>query len=583
VFSRSGLALDAMTLCEAFQQTAVQHADRTALRTPANTFSATWHEYARRVDGVAAGLAGAGVRRGDTVALMLTNRPEAVIVDTAAMHLGAVPFSIYNTSSSQQIEYLLRHARCRLIITEERFAAAVEPLANGHVIVIDGESGLDELESKAASRLDLEAAWRSIAPDDVATLIYTSGTTGPPKAVELTHSNLLWQTRLVDRVLPLRAGGRTLSYLPMAHVADRCATHYAALVAGLEVTFVADPAQVPAALAEVRPTTWGAVPRVWEKLKAGLEARFDRETAETVADAIAAVRAEQAGQAPGSALRKARERGEQTIFGALRAQLGLDELDHAISGAAPIASEVLEFFAAIGIPICEGWGMSELSFIATLNPPDAIRIGTVGMALPGMELVVAPDGELLIRGPTLMRGYRDDARQTAESLEPDGWLRTGDIGLIDDDGYVRIVDRKKELIINAAGKNMSPSNIENTLKAACQLIGTAVAIGDRRPYITALLLLDPPAVASFAETHGLESASATEPMVRAAVDAGVRRANERLSRVEQIKRYTVLPGEWEPGGDELTPTMKLKRHPIAQKYAAEIEAMYAQSRRSSAG
>jgi long-subunit acyl-CoA synthetase (AMP-forming) len=240
---------------------------------------------------------------------------------------------------------------------------------------------------------------------------------------------------------------------------------------------------------------------------------------------------------------------------------------------------VLEFFAALGLPICEVWGMSETSLIATINPQDAIRIGTVGVPLPGVELSLADDGELLVRGPIVMRGYRNDPERTAETIDADGWLHTGDIAEIDADGYVRIVDRKKELIINSAGKNMSPANIENKLKASCPLIGSAIAIGDRRPYNTALIVLDPVAAASFAAAHGLAAATAAElaaePAIQAEVQAGVERANASLSRVEQIKRHTLLAEEWQPGGEELTPTMKLRRKPIAAKYAAAIDAMYA--------
>jgi long-chain acyl-CoA synthetase len=331
----------------------------------------------------------------------------------------------------------------------------------------------------------------------------------------------------------------------------------------------------------------GAVPRIWEKLKAALEAGFAAEPdqqrrvalARALALALEVVRCEQAGEAVPPERRRARERADAEVFAGVRERLGLDRVEYLISGAAPIAAEVLEFFAALGLPICEVWGMSEASLIATINPRDKIRIGTVGTALPGIELSLAADGELLVRGPTIMRGYRGDPRRTAEAIDAEGWLHSGDIAEIDADGYVTIVDRKKELIINAGGKNMSPSNIENRLKAACPLIGSAVAIGDRRPYNTALIVLDPMAAAAFAAAHGLpassSSALAEHPAVRAEVLAGVERANASLSRVEQIKRHKVLSEEWQPGGDELTPTMKLRRRPIAEKYAAEIDEMYA--------
>jgi long-chain acyl-CoA synthetase len=592
---REGLALDSVSLCEAFQRTVDRYAEQAALRTLGGRQENTWHEYGERVRAVAAGLAAEGIRAGDTVAMMLANGPETVIVDTAAMHLGAIPFSIYNTSSAEQVEYLFAHAECRVVVTEERFAelvasvAAKLPLLESVFVVEgagEGTRALAELEAAGSEDFDFEGSWRAVEGEDVATLIYTSGTTGPPKAVELTHANLLAQIELVDRVMPLRPGGRAVSYLPMAHLADRCASHYSALVSGATVTFVADMTQVLAAVVEVHPTAWGAVPRVWEKLKAALEAGFAAEPdeqrraaiAEALAQGLAAVRAEQAGETSNQTGEVTRAAAEREIFAPLRAQLGLDEVEYLISGAAPIAPEVLEFFAVLGLPICELWGMTELSLIATTNRPGAIRIGTVGPALPEIELSLAEDGELLVRGPTVMRGYREDAERTAETIDADGWLHTGDIAEIDGDGYVTIVDRKKELIINAGGKNMSPANIENKIKAACPLVGSVVAIGDRRPYNTALVVLDPIAAAGFAGTHGLSAttpdALALEPAIVQKVSEGIERANVSLSRVEQIKRHTILPEEWQPGGDELTPTMKLRRKPISEKYAAQIEAMY---------
>jgi long-subunit acyl-CoA synthetase (AMP-forming) len=594
--TRAGLALDSATLCEAFQRTAEYHAERVALRTPGGAVEITWREYAERVRALAAGLAALGIARGDTVAIMLANRPEAVIVDTAAMHLGAIPFSIYNTSSFEQAEYLFAHAQCRVVVTEAQFAEIVLDVAErldslDHVFLVDGEAAgartLADLESGGREDFDLDSAWRRVSDDDVATLIYTSGTTGPPKAVELTHANLLSEARLMDRVFPMEPAGRVISYLPMAHLADRGTAHYGSLVSGACATFVSDMQQVIAAVIDARPTVWGAVPRVWEKLKAALEAGFAAEPDEqrraavsgALERALELVRAEQAGEPVAAELRAACALADVEIFCKLRAQLGLDQVRYLVSGAAPIAPEVLEFFAALGLPICEVWGMSETSLIATINPQDAIRIGTVGVPLPGVELSLADDGELLVRGPIVMRGYRNDPARTAETIDAEGWLHTGDIAEIDADGYVRIVDRKKELIINSAGKNMSPANIENKLKAACPLIGSAVAIGDRRPYNTALIVLDPVAAASFAAADGLAAATpaelAAEPAIQAEVQAGVERANASLSRVEQIKRHTLLAEEWQPGGEELTPTMKLRRKPIAAKYEVAIDAMYA--------
>jgi len=457
----------------------------------------------------------------------------------------------------------------------------------------DGAVALERLEADGAGdgELDLSAAWRRVEPADLLTLIYTSGTTGPPKGVEITHGNMLAQLRATTSMLPLEPGDRSVSYLPSAHIADRWAAHYTGMTFAVEITSIPDPRAVAAALPEVRPTVWGAVPRVWERMHAALEAAVttadeERRTAMRWAldCGLRRVRAEQAamrgeGAGPDPALLTECSRADELVLAPVRARLGLDHARWLVSGAAPIAIELLEYFAAMGLPILELWGMSEVSCCGTINVPGRAIIGTVGVALPGVELHLAGDGELLLRGDTVMRGYRNDPEKTAEAIDDDGWLHTGDIATIDAEGYVRIVDRKKELIINAAGKNMSPANIESALKTSSPLIGQAVCIGDRRPYNTALLVLDPDGAAAWAASHGMDGADpvalAADPRVRAALDEAVEAANARLARVEQIKRFAVLPELWEPGGDELTPTMKLKRRPIAEKYAAEIEALYA--------
>jgi long-chain acyl-CoA synthetase len=564
--ARSGAppGLEAATLCEAFQRSASELADEVALRTLGDATSITWREYAQRVRDLAAGLAGLGVERGDTVALMLTNRPEYHLVDVAAMHLGAVAFSVYNTSSPEQIEYLLGDAGNRVLVTEAAFLDRVQAAqprcpALEHVVVVDA---LDELAAGGDPGFDFDAAWRAVSPDDLVTLIYTSGTTGPPKGVQLTHANVMAQWRAIHAVMPRPAGGRVVSYLPAAHVADRVITHYAALLYGTQLTDCPDPREVIAHLPDVRPTLWGAVPRIWEKLKAALEAGMDDATR-------AAVDAARDGRATPA---------DEQVLGRLREQLGLDAAEHHIVGAAPTPPDVLEFFSSLGMNVCELWGMSETCGVATLNPADRVRIGTVGPPLPTVELRLADDGEVLVRGPMCTSGYRDMPDKTAELRDGDGWLHTGDIGELDADGYLRIVDRKKELIINAAGKNMSPANIESALKSASPLIGQACVIGDRRPYNVALLVLDPDALPVFAAAHDLDaealgSLGAAETLIAAVADA-VAGANARLSRVEQIKKFKILDEDWLPGGDELTPTMKLKRKPIAEKYGDEIEALY---------
>ncbi|MGQ0632949.1 MAG: AMP-dependent synthetase/ligase [Sporichthyaceae bacterium] len=551
-------ALAATTLCEAFQITAAAHSDRIALRTPDDSISITFAEYAEQVRRLAAGLAGLGVGPGDTVALMMRNRPEFNLVDTAAMHLGAVPFSIYNSSTPDQIAYLFGNAGNRVVVCEEAFLATVRAAGTAieHIVCVDGGNAgtlsLDDVAARASADFDFEATWRAVAPDDVLTLIYTSGTTGPPKGVQLTHAGMMTQVRGTSAYLPATPGGAILSYLPSAHIADRWSHHYhASMCFGATVTALADPTALVPALQSCRPTMWGGVPRVYEKLMAGLQ---------------------------GMGLVDPAVLPPEVRAGAL-AKLGLDRVEWSVCGAAPIAVETLHYFTALGLPVQEVFGMSETSCCVTVNPPEDIRPGKVGLPVPGAELALADDGELLVRGPLVMTGYRGDPERTAEAIDADGWLHTGDIATIDDDGYVAIVDRKKEIIINAAGKNMSPANIEQRLKASHVLIGQAVCIGDGRRYNVALLVLDPDASAAYAARTGLADGSpatlTADPVVRKTIADAVEAANAQLSRVEQIKKFTVLDVDWLPGGDELTPTMKLKRKPIEAKYTADIEALYA--------
>jgi long-chain acyl-CoA synthetase len=549
-------ALDAATLCEAFQWTASERASSVALRTPGEGTSITFAEYAERVRAIAGGLAGLGVGRGDTVALMLLNRPEFHLVDTATLHLGATPFSVYNTSTADQIQYLFGNARNSVVVTEPGFLPVLRDVKGiEHVVLVEGDEAgtlpIARLEQSAPAGFDFEAAWRAVQPEDVATLIYTSGTTGPPKGVELTHTSLMAEVRSMVARLPTSPGGRSTSFLPSAHIADRWASHYqGSIVMGNTITSIADPRTVVAHLPEVRPTVWGSVPRVWEKLKAALEAQGIANPAALSEDQKATI----------------------------RERLGLDQCEALVVGAAPTPIEVLAFFGDLGLEICEVWGMSETSCCATCNPPGAVKLGTCGPAVDACELSLADDRELLVRGDLVMKGYRADPAKTREAIDDDGWLHTGDVAEIDEHGYLKIVDRKKELIINATGKNMSPANIEARLKSSHPLIGQAVAIGDRRPYNVALIVLDPDACGAFAREHALDDGSpaslASDERVQSAVAAAVDEANSHLSRVEQIKRFEILPAEWEPGGLELTPTMKLKRRPIAERYAEEIEALY---------
>jgi long-subunit acyl-CoA synthetase (AMP-forming) len=539
------------TITQAFLRTAAERPDEVAYRTRGDEISITWSEARTRVGELAGRLSALGLGRGDMVALMLANRPEFQICDLAVLMTGATPFSVYQTSPPNQIQYIVGDAGSRVLITEQAFLGKIvearrELPGLETIVVIDGEApegvlGLDDLPAADAS-FDLEAAAAAVQPDDLLTLIYTSGTTGPPKGVEIMHSNFFaYSAGLLDSVPNLKPGSNVISWLPNAHVAERDAHHYLPILCGMQVTCCPDGRQILDYLAEVRPSWFFSVPRIWEKLQ-------------TRAETLLAA-------------------GEPDVVRAI----GLDRANCHI-GAAPAAPELIEFFLGIGVELSEIWGMSETSGAGTMNPVGAAKIGSSGRPVRNLEMKLAEDGEILVRGPIMMRGYRNKPEATKAAYTDDGWFLTGDIGELDDDGYVRIVDRKKELIINAAGKNMSPANIESALKSASPLIGQACVIGDGRPYNTALVVLDPEYAPSWAGKQGLPDTSipglAGDERVREAVQEGVERANATLSRVEQIKYFSIVPADWPPAGDELTPTMKLKRKPIAEKYADAIDAMY---------
>ncbi|HEV3047977.1 MAG TPA: long-chain fatty acid--CoA ligase [Solirubrobacteraceae bacterium] len=589
----AGLA--ASTLAQAFRATAAERAGEVAIRTKQDEFSITWGELRERVDALAGGLAKLGVQRGDTVALMLSNRPEFHLCDLAAMMLGAAPFSLYTTYTPEQIRYLIEDAGAKVVICEQQYLPQVREARRelprlDYVIVVDGQAPLGTLAladvEGSDPDFDVEAAVAGIQPSDVLTLIYTSGTTGPPKGVQLSHRNLHAVVQSTRGMIEFPRDGRVISWLPAAHIAERNAHHYLPIVFGLQITCCDDPRQVLSYLPEVRPSWFFAVPRIWEKLKAGLEAMVAGQPEERRAELQAAldagvrkVRLEQAGEPVPAELAAEVARADAEVFAGLRAMLGLDKVEAINVGAAPTPIEVLEFFHAIGLPLAELWGMSETCGAGSVNPRERIKLGTVGPPAPGVEIKLDEDGEVLVRSDVVMLGYRNLPEKTSETFAEGGWLRTGDIGVFDEDGYLKIVDRKKELIINAAGKNMSPANIEATLKSASPLIGQAVCIGDRRPYNTALIVLDADFAPVWAGQQGIEETSlealAAEQRMRAAVQQAVDAANAKLARVEQIKRFEIVRGDWLPGGEELTPTMKLKRKPIAEKYAEAIDAMYA--------
>ncbi|MBF6125956.1 AMP-dependent synthetase/ligase [Nocardia brasiliensis] len=586
------------TLCAAFQANVAKYSDAVALRTFGGAVSITWREYGERVRAIATGLAALGVAPGDTVAIMLTNRPEFHLCDTAVLHTGATPFSVYNTNPVDLLTYQFDNSGAKVVICEQQFApkileavakAAEQGIHVQHVISVDeapaGTLSLAEVEQRTADGFDFDDTWRKVRPEDLLTIVYTSGTTGPPKGVELTHTNFIENARVLDQFGGGTADDRVISYLPDAHAANRWFAHYLTMLTGAQITTVPDFKQVAAALGEVHPSVFLGVPRVWVKVKGALEERFAAESPvkrRLVRWAIdigrKQARAVSDGRTLGALDRVQLGLADRLVLAPIRERLGLDKVRVAVTGSVAIPPEVHEFFLGLGLPLCEGYGMSECTAGATLNPPERIKIGTVGTVLPGAEIMLAEDGEVLIRGKMVMRGYRNDPAKTAETIDADGWLHTGDIGSIDSDGYLSIIDRKKELIINAAGKNMSPANIENTVTDNCSLVSTVVVIGEQRPFNTALLLLDPDLAAAYAQRHNLTGTTVAElakdPVILTAIEEGIAAANSKLSRVEQIKKYIVLPEVWENGSDYLTATGKLKRKPISSGYTDTIEALY---------
>jgi len=587
------MAAEETTMAMALRRTASIHADVLAVRTADDSTRLTWAELLTEVDSFAGGLRKLGVERDQTVALMLGNQPEFHIADMAVVTAGGTPFSIYQTYTPDQIAYVIGDADARTAIVSAEYLPVMlearKQLPDLQTVIAIGSEHQDTIswESVLGSNpeFDAQQAAEEVQPEDVLTLIYTSGTTGPPKGVELTHGNLVPVVRAVADLVHLEPGDRLISWLPAAHIAERDAHHYIPIVYGASITCCPNPREIIQFLPQVRPNWFFAVPRIWEKLKAGLEAMLAAQDPEQAAplraaldDAIEAVRLKQDGKEVPAGLAERVAAADATHFKGLREMLGLDMVRTVGVGAAPTPRDVLEFFHAIGIELAELWGMSETCGYGTLNPPGKARIGTVGPPSPGAEIVIADDGEVLIRGACVMKGYRNQPEATKETIDSDGWLHTGDIGAFDSAGYLKIVDRKKEIIINAAGKNMSPANIEATIKSSSPLIGQVCVIGDSRPYNTALIVLDADMAPAWAAQNGLEgldfAAISADPKLLAAVEAAVEAGNQKLARVEQIKRFRVLLADWAPGGEELTPTMKLKRKPIAAKYSEQIEELY---------
>lgn len=599
-------AVAGQTICTALAATAARHGGRPAYsdRIDGEWRTLTWADTRTRALETAAGFAALGLEAGDVVALMMPNRSEHVLADLGAVHAGGVPTTVYATLAPDQVAFVAGHCSARYAVLDGadqlgRWLPVLDRLPNlRKIIVVDSGAcppgdrflawdDFTELGRRglAADPLAIDRRWQAVGPGDTATLLYTSGTTGDPKGVLITHSMALHEAEMVERssVLPEHPAG--ISYLPFAHIADRVLSYYLPVRLASHVHFCPDPAQLTTVLGEVRPHSFFGVPRVWEKIMAGIQAVLSAERDEARKRAVAAaldagrayVTAQEHGNTLTPPITEAFERADRTVLTPMRALLGLDRVRQASSAAAPLPVEVARFFAGLGLKIFDAYGMTETTGAITANLADSFKLGTVGRPFPGVELRLADDGEILVRGATCTPGYLNRPDATAGLIDGDGWVHTGDIGRLDEDGFLTVVDRKKELIITAGGENIAPSLVENHLKEH-PLVGQALAFGDRRPYVVALITLDGEVAPVWAAAHGVDTtdlaALADHPLVLEEVARAVEDANARLARVQQVKRWRLLTAEWTAESEELTPTLKLKRRVVHTKYASEIDSLY---------
>ena len=585
------------TLLERFEATAAAYADRPAMaRKRAGAWARiTWAEYRGAVRQAARAFVATGVGPGRGVVLLSSNRPEWFVANLATIAAGAHPAGIYTNSTPEQCRYITEHAEAAVAVVEDRASlerlqgAGGRPVGLEAIVLLDGEPSepgvvsWNDFLARGGAEHDAEVLRRTAAaqPDDVATLIYTSGTTGTPKGVMLTQRNLSFIAEKAREILPVGGEDRLISYLPLSHIAEQVASHLLSIATGACVHFAESLEKLPENLREVRPHVFLGVPRVWEKIQAGMQAAGAQ--ASPLRRRIAAW-ARGVGSAGGRADQEGRPRpwtyrvADRLVFSKVRARLGFDETRILVVSAAPIARETLDYFQSLGLPIMDIYGMSECTGPTTVSVPTRYRLGWAGCALPGTELRIAKDGEILMRGPHVFRGYFKNEEATRETLDSDGWLHSGDVGQIDERGFLRVTDRKKELLITSGGKNVAPQRLEGRLKQI-PAVSQAVAIGDRRPYVVALLTLDPLRVVTEAEKAGSPARTPEEaarcPVFRSYVEKQVEEVNRSLARYESIKKIALLPRELSVETGELTPTLKLKRRIILERHKAAIDALHA--------
>jgi long-chain acyl-CoA synthetase len=600
---------DELTLPDLLLRNAEDHGELPALSWREGGSTArttlTWSEVRSEVALLAAGYAILGVERGEQVLLMMGNRPEHWLSDLALAHLGAVPVTVYGTAAPEQIAHIARHSRARFAVVEgarevERWEPVLEdPRARLRKLVVVEAGGAGrhgtyaalaaqgaELYDKAAKEAGaaFEKGLREIRPTDPLTVLYTSGTTGDPKAVVVSHRNVVLNGVALDGVAELPGHAEHICYLPFAHIAERMLGIYLPVFRASHVHLCPDPSAVAASARELHPAQFFGVPRVWEKLATSLRSALallpeERRTAVEAAGEIARehIGYRERGQRPPAGLAAAHARAKAEVLDPLLAMAGFDRLVWTASASAPMPLDVVRFWAGLGIVIMDAWGLTETVGVCTANGPDGFRLGSVGRPIEGVEVRTAQDGEIEVRGRTVFEGYLRADGSVEPATDADGWFATGDIGRIDEDGYLWLTDRKKEMIITSTGKNVSPALIENTLKEH-PLIGQALVHGDGRSYLVALIVLDGESAVSWAAGRGIEGPPdrlAAHPAVREEIDRAVAAANSRLNRTEQVKKYSLLGQEWGPDTGELTPSLKLRRRVIRDKYRQTIDGLYA--------
>ena len=597
-----------LTLLDLVDRNAAEHPELIA--TVDGESRLTWSEYRDHARAIGLALLDLGVADGDVVGLHMVNRAEHVLADIGAVMAGAVPCSYYNTLTAEQLSYVANDSAATVVIIEAAQLPLWLSIQEGlpklrHVVVLDLEPDewlppriqrFEQLVAVAEAALgergaEIDQASDRVDPSDPLTIVYTSGTTGAPKGTIITHAAALWVMAEVNRQLvehlggPVPAGWSTVSYLPLAHVAERLFSHYQSVARLLTVTYVRESARLPHVLSATRPQLFLGVPRVWERIYAALRERVMASKnpirrllgSSAISDALEAGIARLTGETAHWWIRFRSPIMERLVYRRVRAALGLDRVVLAVSGAASLPPKVMAFFAGIGITIIEVYGMTETCAMLAASPLDAPRLGSVGQALAGIELKIAADGEVLAKGPNITPGYLNRPEATAEAIDPSGWLHTGDIGVLDDEGYLRITGRKKELINTASGKTISPSNVELTLSSGSDLVGSVYVHGDNKPCLVALVTLDPGwpqwCAARDIKVDSLADAVANG-RVRLEVARSIGAGNAALSRVEQVKNWALLHTEWSSETGELTPTLKLRRPIIADRYHAEIEELY---------